>query len=230
MAATRRINIAIDGPASSGKGTVAREVARALGYAYVDTGAIYRAVAFAADAAGVPWSDEERVAALARALPLRFSWAEARLRVMLGDDDVTDAIRAEHVGRGASAVAVLPAVRAALLDLQRGLAAHGGVVMDGRDIGTVILPGAELKVFLDAAPAERARRRTLELRARGEPADEGTVLREIVARDAQDSGRATAPLRAADDAIHVDTTALSAAEAREAVLALARARIGVTTP
>lgn len=207
-----RICIAIDGPASSGKGTVARMVARALGYAYVDTGAMYRAVALLALEAGLPLGDAEAVAALASGLDFGFRWDGEQLRVSVNGRDVSEQIRAETVGRGASDVAVHPPVRAALLSLQRALGTAGGVVMDGRDIGTVVLPDAELKIFLDATPEERARRRTLELRARGLEADEARILDEIRARDLQDSTRAVAPLLPAADAVVLDSTHRSAAE------------------
>lgn len=217
-----RINIAIDGPASSGKGTVARMVAAALGYAYIDTGAMYRAVALVSAERGVALSDGGRVAEVANSLDFRFSWDGGRLLLAVDGRDLTDLIRAEAVGRGASDVAVHAPVRAALLERQRRLAADGGVVMDGRDIGTVVLPDAALKVFLDASSEERARRRTLDLIARQAPADYDTILREIRARDLQDSTRAAAPLRAAPDARIVDSTHLSAVEVAGEVVAMAR--------
>lgn len=219
---TARINIAIDGPASSGKGTVARMVAAALGYAYIDTGSMYRAVALVAAERGVPLGRADDVADVANSLDFRFTWDGDRLLLAVDGRDVTQLIRAEAVGRGASDVAVHRPVRAALLARQRALAAEGGVVMDGRDIGTVVLPDAQLKVFLDASPQERARRRTLELQARHVPADYDTILREIQARDLQDSSRAEAPLRASDDAVHVDSTHHSAAEVAGEVERLAR--------
>lgn len=217
-----RINIAIDGPASSGKGTVARMVAAALGYAYIDTGAMYRAVALVSSERGVALSDGDRVAEVANSLDFRFSWDGGRLLLAVDGRDLTDLIRAEAVGRGASDVAVHAPVRAALLERQRRLAADGGVVMDGRDIGTVVLPDAELKVFLDASSEERARRRTQDLIERQAPADYDTILREIRARDLQDSTRAAAPLRAALDARIVDSTHLSAVEVAAEVVAMAR--------
>lgn len=201
---TRRLSIALDGPASSGKGTIARRVAAALGYAYVDTGALYRGVALKVLRAGGSPTDAEAAAAAARAARFAFGWAEGRLQVWLDGEDVTAAIRTEPVSRAASAVAVHPGVRAALLQTQRDLGAGGGVVMDGRDVGTVVLPGAELKIFLDASLDERARRRHAEL--------PGAALEEVRARiadrDAQDAGRATAPLKKADDAVVIDTTGL----------------------
>ncbi len=216
--------IAIDGPASSGKGTVARAVARGLGFSYVDTGAMYRAVALEAARRGLDLGDGEALGRLARGLDLDFRWGGEGLTVLLGGRDVSEALRGEAAGQGASAVAVHPPVRAALLELQRGLARGGDVVMDGRDIGTVVLPEAALKVYLDAALDERARRRHRELAQRGVHTSYELVYRELAERDARDMGRAAAPLRAAGDAVVLDTTALSAGEAAEQIIELARAR------
>lgn len=218
---TRRITIAIDGPASSGKGTVARRLAQALGYAYIDTGAMFRAVGLAALEAGLPLDDNHAVATLAEALPLRFGWSGGRATAHLGPREVTVDIRREDVGQAASAVAVLPGVRRALLMLQRSMAVGGGVVMDGRDIGTVVLPGADLKIYLDASPDERARRRHAELHARGEHVAFDAVLADLRARDAQDSGRAEAPLREADDAVRLDSTGRPPDEVLQAIVLLA---------
>ena len=162
------IAIAIDGPASSGKGTVARLVAEALGFSYVDTGAMYRCVALAAARLGVPWSEGPALAALIPSLHFELRFEAGRLAVRVNGEDVSEAIRAETISLGASAVATLPEVRTALLEGQRALARRGGVVMDGRDIGTVVLPDAALKVYLDADVDERARRRQAELAARGQ--------------------------------------------------------------
>jgi cytidylate kinase len=216
----RELTIAVDGPASSGKGTVARRVAEALGYAYVDTGAMYRSVGLAALRAGVDPTDAAATTAIAAALHFGFDWHKGQLRILVDRDDWTQAIRNEQVGKAASAVAVHPGVRAALLQTQRDLGAGGGVVMDGRDIGTVVLPDADLKIFLDASLDERARRRHAEL--------PGTTFQqvraELAARDAQDSGRATAPLRQADDAVRIDTTGHTIDEVVAQVLALVDAR------
>lgn len=199
------LSIAIDGPASSGKGTVARKVAQSLDLAYVDTGAMYRSVGLRALQAGMSTHDGAGVGALAAALSFAFTWDGALLRVEVDGEDLTHTIRTEEVGRAASDVAVLPQVRAALLDLQRDLA-RAGAVMDGRDIGTVVLPEADLKVYLDASPEVRAQRRQAELAARGDVRPLSAVLDDILARDAQDSGRAHAPLRAAHDAVRIDST------------------------
>ena len=214
------IAIAIDGPASSGKGTVARAVAEHLGYAYVDTGAMYRSVGLRALTRGVDPRDPVATAEIARSLHFGFDWHHGKLRVIVDGEDVTRAIRAEDVGKAASAVAVHPDVRAALLQTQRDLGAGGGVVMDGRDIGTVVLPTSELKIFLDASLDERARRRHRET-----PGSlQEDIRREIAARDAQDSGRATAPLCKADDAVVIDTTGHSVEEVVAEVVRLAEER------
>lgn len=218
--APRRIAIAIDGPASSGKGTVARRVAQELGYGYADTGALYRSVGLGVLRRGGEPSDPVVAEAVARALDVRFTWEAGRLKVEVGGEDVSAAIRTEPVSKAASAVAVHPGVRAALLDTQRRLGEDGGVVMDGRDVGTVVLPGAELKIYLDASLEERARRRLGDLPG----ADYAEVLREMAARDAQDAGRATAPLRRADDAVYLDTTGLTPDEVVARIVALAHTR------
>jgi cytidylate kinase len=219
------ISIAIDGPASSGKGTVARGVARALHYHYVDTGAMYRAVALVALRRGVPWEDSEELGALASGLHFRFEWDDDDvLHVIVDGEDVTRAIREDALGTGASTVSRHPEVREALLGLQRALGKQGAVVMDGRDIGTVVLPGAELKVYLDADLDERARRRHDELLRRGESYTFDDVRSALRARDRQDSERAAAPLRVAEDAVVVDTTELSIPQAIRKVLELAHER------
>lgn len=214
------IAIAIDGPASSGKGTVARFVAARLGYSYVDTGTLYRGVGLRVLRAGGDPADADAATGVAGALRFAFDWRDGSLHVAIDGQDETANIRGESVGRAASAVAVHPGVRAALLQVQRELGARGGVVMDGRDIGTVVLPDAELKIYLDASLDERARRRHAE--APGVPLT--TVRDQLAARDAQDSGRATAPLRVADDAEYVDTTGRSVEEVVQQVIALARER------
>lgn len=220
----RRLRIAIDGPAASGKGTVARGLAAALGYTYVDTGTLYRTLALRADQLGVAWDDEPALSEIAATLPVELSWDGERLFVILDGVDVSQAIRAETVGQGASAVAVLPGVRAALLNLQQRMGDAGGVVMDGRDIGSVVMPGAELKVYLDASLEERATRRLLELQARGLAADFDQLCREVAARDAQDSGRAVAPLRVLPDSWRLDTTGMGPEQVLAAVLAEAHRR------
>lgn len=219
-----RLRIAIDGPAASGKGTVARGLAAALGYTYVDTGTLYRAVALRASRLGVVLGDEPSVARVAASLPVRLHWDGQRLAVMLDGEDVSEAIRAESIGQGASKVATLPAVRAALLGLQQRLAKEGGVVMDGRDIGSVVMPDAELKVYLDASLEERAQRRLLELRGRGIEAQFERLCAEVAARDAQDAGRTVAPLQVLPDSWRLDTTGMAPEQVLRAVLDEACAR------
>lgn len=209
--------VAIDGPAGAGKSTVSRAVADALGFVLVDTGAMFRSVALAARRAGVDWSDGAAVGRVARELvalrSLRFVPDAARgVRVELAGEDVSDAIRSPDVGLGASSVSVHPEVRAVLLDLQRQAGREGGVVLEGRDIGTVVFPDAEAKFFLTAQPEVRARRRFDELAAKGESVTFEQTLREVVARDTADETRAVAPLRRAADAVEIDCSARSVAE------------------
>lgn len=218
------IAIAVDGPSSSGKGTVARAVARTLGYAYVDTGAMYRSVALVARDRGVTWHDGAAVSEVARSLHFDFSWDGDVLRIVVDGHDVTTVIRSDDVGRGASDVSVHPMVRNALLDLQRALGHRGGVVMDGRDIGTVVLPDAQLKVFLDADLDERAMRRHDELLRRGELISLAQVKASLAARDHQDRDRAVAPLRQAEDAVYLDSSRLTIHQVVDLVLSLAHSR------
>ncbi|MEN0064490.1 MAG: (d)CMP kinase [Myxococcota bacterium] len=220
----RELTIAVDGPGSAGKGTVARGVANALGYRYIDTGAMYRAVAWAAHQRGLSTHDGPALGALTATLSLDFQWDGTALRVWCDDMDVSSEIRSDAMGTAASAVSVHPEVRQALLAQQRAFGAAGGVVMDGRDIGTVVFPNADLKVFLDASLDERARRRHEELVARGEDASWSEVREALDRRDAQDRQRATAPLRPAVDAVMVDTTGLSIDQAIAVVLQLVEAR------
>lgn len=199
--------VAIDGPAGAGKSTVARRLAVRLGYTLVDTGALYRAVALAATERGIAWDDDARLGPLCGEIAIQLeTTADGATRLLLDGRDRSTDIRTPEMSRGASAVSARGPVRAALLGMQRDLGKAGGVVLEGRDIGTVVFPDAEVKVFLTASPEERARRRTEELRARGLAADLAETLAEVVARDAQDSTRAIAPLRCADDALRVDST------------------------
>lgn len=218
------IIIAVDGPASSGKGTVSRQVAAELRYTYLDSGALYRVVALLATRRGVDHDAGEDLAAMIREICLEMTWGEGRLWVKADGEELGEKIRTEEVGQGASRVSKQPAVRAALLDLQRNLAAAGGVVMDGRDIGTVVFPQAELKIFLDANLEERARRRTAELKQRGVPAVHADIRADIAARDAQDSNRDVAPLCCAEDGVVIDTTTLTPEAATAEIVALARLR------
>jgi cytidylate kinase len=212
--------VAIDGPSGAGKGTVARSVATALGYRHVDTGAMYRAVAWAAVDRHVPLTDEGAVAVLAARASIEVDPA----RIVIDGVDVTKAIRTPEIDRAASFVARLPAVRAILVARQRALGATGDIVMEGRDIGTTVFPDADVKVYLDADPAERARRRAHDPAHQGLGTTLAAVATAIDERDAIDRGRPTSPLAVAPDAVHLDTTHLSIAEAVDRVLALVRAR------
>ncbi len=221
-------SIAIDGPAGAGKSTLARALARELGYLYVDTGAIYRTVALRAREAGADPSDPEQVAPLLEDLNLRMDYGgDGVQRMYLSGRDVTEAIRENEISALASQVAALPAVREFLLDFQRKQAREHDVVMDGRDIGTVVLPRAGVKIFLTAAPEARARRRTAELLQRGQDADFDEILREIRQRDEQDENRPVAPLRQAEDAALLDTTNLDLKGSLEALLTLVRERLSL---
>lgn len=213
--------IAIDGPSASGKGTVAARVARALDFHYLDSGAIYRVTAHAAGGAGVALDDETALAALARGLDLRFDGVE----VYLAGQPVGDAIRSEEAGRAASRIAALPALRAALLALQRGFRRAPGLVTDGRDMGSVVFPDASLKVFLTASPEERANRRYKQLIEKGFDANLAALLQDLRERDARDAARAAAPLRQTADAMLLDTTGLGIDEAVRRVLAAYRASV-----
>ena len=203
--------MAIDGPAGAGKSTVARRLADRLGFTLVDTGALYRAVALAARRAGVAWDDEVKVVDVARRVEASrllelVPDAEKGVRVMLDGQDVSDAIRTADMGMGASRVSAMGGVRAALLALQRQAGEKGGVVLEGRDIGTVVFPDAEVKFFLTASPEVRARRRYEELVERGQKVDYAATLAEVKARDENDTNRPIAPLRRADDALLVDSS------------------------
>jgi len=217
------ITVAIDGPAGAGKSTVARAVAERLGYTLVDTGAIYRAVALLASRAGISFDDDDALAPIVTDLDIAFRLDGGINRVMVAGEDVSTAIREPEMSMGASAVSARPVVRAGLLDLQRRLAGQGGAVLEGRDIGTVVCPDAEVKVFLGASAEERARRRFAELQSKGDPATFEQVLANVNQRDAQDTGRAIAPLVAADDAVVVDSTKLSVDQVVQTIVDLARA-------
>lgn len=219
-------SIAIDGPAGAGKSTLARQAAKELGFLYVDTGAIYRTVALKTLRAGVDAADESQVAPLLENLDIRMDYGpDGEQRMFLEGEDVSKAIREHQVSGLASKVAAIPAVRDFLLDFQRKQAREHDVVMDGRDIGTVVLPDADVKVFLTAAPESRAQRRVLELEQRGQQADYNTILHDIIQRDEQDKNRPIAPLRQAEDAVLLDTTKLNLAESLRAMLSLVKEKI-----
>ena len=221
------IRVAIDGPSGAGKSTLARAAAAALGFLYVDTGAIYRTVGLSARDQGVDPGDETAVAAMLPALQVELRYDEAgRQRMLLNNRDVSEEIRLPEISRYASAVSALPVVRAYLMETQRELARKNNVVMDGRDIGTVVLPEAGVKVFLTASVEQRALRRWKELCAKGESPDLATIQEEIAQRDYDDSHRAAAPLRQAEDAVLLDTSALNLEESLEALHAIVKERIG----
>ena len=200
------ISIAIDGPSGAGKSSLAKRLAAELGYVYVDTGAMYRAIGLYALRAGRNTKDAAAVAALLPDIRLDIRPGTGSQQILLNGEDVTEAVRAEAVGMAASDVSAHPAVRDYLLATQRGLAESRNVLMDGRDIGTVVLPHATVKIYLPATPEARARRRLAELLAKGQPADYDTVLADIRLRDDQDTHRAVAPLRRAEDAVLLDTS------------------------
>ena len=203
--------VTIDGPSGAGKTTVAKRLAESAGMVRVDTGAMYRAVALASRSVGVPWDDPVRLGGLARELDLSFRTVDGAPHVFLSGEDVSDAIRTPEMSMGASAVSVHRPVREALVAKQREMAREGGVVLDGRDTGTVVFPDAEVKFFLDAAAAVRARRRYLEISPPcGQPYEE--VLRDVLRRDVQDSTRENSPLRVAEGAVYIDTTTMTVDE------------------
>jgi cytidylate kinase len=221
--------VAIDGPAGAGKSTVAKRLSEALGFILVDTGAMYRTVAIAARNAGIAYTDGDRVGELARSLVARSALAFERdpkrgVRVSLDGADVTDAIRAPDIGMGASTVSAHGSVRDALLEMQRQAGRSGGVVLEGRDIGTVVFPDAEVKFFLTARPEVRARRRFDELVAKGAPATFEETLAEVRRRDEQDTTRALAPLREAPDAMRIDSSDISVDDAVALMVERVRAK------
>jgi cytidylate kinase len=201
--------IAIDGPSGAGKSTAARRLAERLGYIYIDTGAMYRAIGWKAKQEEIDPADETKLADLCGRTEVTIKKDNSDPRFFVDGIDVTGEIRTPEMGMMASAVSKSPSVRARLLTLQRELGRGGGVVMDGRDIGTVVFPGAEVKFYLEASAGERGKRRYLELKAKGMDVDRVQITKEIEERDRQDSGRALAPLKKADDALLIDSSAMS---------------------
>ncbi len=216
-------SVAIDGPAGAGKSTLARQAARELGYLYVDTGAIYRTVALGVLRAGADPADPAQVVPLLGGMSIRMDYSpEGEQRMFLNGEDVSSAIRDNAVSGTASQISALPEVRAFLLEFQRRTAREHSVIMDGRDIGTVVLPQADVKIFLTASPRERAGRRVRELHQRGQEADFDTILREMQLRDERDRSRAVAPLRQAEDAVVLDTSDLTLAESLRELVRLVK--------
>lgn len=219
-------SIAIDGPGGAGKSSLAKAVAKKLSILHVDTGAIYRTIGYAAFARGLNAKDESQIAPLLKTIRIDMAFDEAgRQKMLLDGKDVSREIRLPDISMYASNVSALPCVRAYLLEMQRGIARKRSVIMDGRDIGTVVLPDADLKIYLTASAEERARRRCLELSERGTPEPYEAVLREINERDEQDMHRAIAPLREAADAIRLDTSALNFDESEQALLKLIQEKL-----
>lgn len=206
------IAIAIDGPAGAGKSTIAKKISAELGYVYVDTGALYRAIGLYAIRSGVPEQTEQYVVPLLPEIRVELKFIDHIQRVFLNAEDVSEAIRQNEVSMAASNVSAIPAVREFLFALQQQIARENNVIMDGRDIGTVVLPHADIKIFLTASPEDRAKRRHLELLQKGQEVDFDTLLQEIIERDHNDSTRAIAPLKKAEDAIAVDTSGNSLEE------------------
>ena len=219
--------IAIDGPAGAGKSTIAKALAARLHNIYIDTGAMYRAIGLFALRSGVSGEDREGVAALLPEIRLELCFQDGAQHILLNGEDVSQAIRTPQASAYASLVSAIPAVRSFLLDYQRSFARSNSVIMDGRDIGTVVLPQADCKIFLTAGSEARARRRFAELQAKGDETPYEEVLAAIRQRDRQDSSREAAPLKAAEDAVVVDTTACTLEESIEKVYAVVKEKLHV---
>lgn len=219
------ISVAIDGPAGAGKSTISRRAASELGFTYVDTGALYRAIGQACTNKGIDVSNSEDVVKILSETDIKLTFTGGEQRVILNGKDVSAEIRTEKASMTASVVSAIPEVRQFLLDLQRSFAKNENVIMDGRDIGTVVLPNAEIKIFLTASPESRADRRTKQLAAKGIAADYNDVLSDIIKRDHNDSSRDTAPLRPADDSIIVDTTNLTLKQSVKRITDIIKAKL-----
>lgn len=224
----KHYSIAIDGPSGAGKSSLARRAAASLGFIYVDTGAIYRTVGLACYRAGIDCKDAEAVGEILPRLNIQMRFnAAGEQRMYLDEEDVSSRIRMPEISICASDVSTLPVVRSFLLDMQRRMARDNNVIMDGRDIGTVVLPNADLKIFMTASSAARAQRRLLELQAKGVRANFEDVFRDIEYRDKQDSTRAAAPMRSADDAVVLDTTNLNLEESYRLLCRTINEKLGV---
>ena len=223
-----KIRIAIDGPSGSGKSTLAKNIARELGLVYVDTGALYRTVGLFAKRQGVALDDAAAVVAHLPEADIAIRYTEEGQRVILNGEDVSDLIRTPEMSMYASAVSAVNDVRAFLLGIQQKMVAEGGVVMDGRDIGTVIMPNADVKLFMEASPEARAHRRFEELQAKGDTSTEAEVLADIIKRDANDRSRAIAPAIPAPDAIFVDNSEMTPAETLAHAIEIIKNKVGIT--
>ncbi len=216
------INVAIDGPAGAGKSTIAKKCAKELGFIYVDTGALYRAIGVNALRQNVDTRDSENVEKTLDGVRIQLRFIDGEQRVFLGDEDVSEAIRTPEASMAASNVSAIPSVRSFLFDLQRNIAKENDCIMDGRDIGTVVLPDARFKIFMTATAEIRAQRRYDELIAKGIEANYRDVLDDIIKRDYQDSHREIAPLKQADDAVVIDTTQMTPDEVAETIIEMIR--------
>ena len=219
------INVAIDGPAGAGKSTVARAAAKELGYIYVDTGALYRAVGLNSLRIGVETTDAEKVAETLGSISVELKFVDGEQQVLLNGENVSSEIRTPDASMAASNVSAIPAVRAFLFDLQRDIAKKNNCIMDGRDIGTVVLPDAQVKIFLTASPEIRAKRRYDELIEKGSDVDYDDVLADLIKRDYNDSHREVAPLKPAEDGVTVDTSGLTLEESIDKIIETVRNKI-----
>lgn len=215
-------NIAIDGPAGAGKSTIAKRIAEEMGFIYVDTGAMYRAMALYLIRRGIAPDDTERISGLCKEADISIEYRDGEQTVLLDGENVNAYLRTEEVGNMASRSSAVPAVREKLVELQQKLAAKADVVMDGRDIGTVVLPGADVKIYLTATSAARAKRRYLELQEKGEQAELSQIEQDIIERDYRDMHREHSPLRQAEDAVLVDSSELTIDEVVERIRELCR--------
>lgn len=220
----KSFNIAIDGPAGAGKSTIARLAAKRLGFVYVDTGAMYRAIALYFLRKGIRPEDVQTIASLVQGAEITIRYVDGTQQVILNGEDVSEQIRTEEVGNMASATSAIPAVRAHLLELQRNLAASANVIMDGRDIGTCILPDADVKIFLTASTSVRAMRRYRELQEKGMMCNLEEIEQDIIERDARDMNRETAPLKQAEDAMLLDSSDMTLEQVVQAILEAAFSR------
>lgn len=220
-------SVAIDGPSGAGKSSLSKKAAAKFSFVYVDTGAIYRTVGLACSRRGIDLKDEKQVSEVLPEIQIDICYDDSGLqRMILNGEDVSDAIRMPEISMCASAVSALPAVRAFLLDMQRSFARRYSVIMDGRDIGTVVLPDADLKIYLTASPEARAQRRFLELKEKGVETDMESVLKDILQRDYQDTHREIAPLRKAADAVEIDTSELTFEESFQVICAVISNHLG----